>query len=83
MLDDTIVAISTPLGNSLRGIVRLSGERAFHLVQGATGSRWHTDRKYWQTGMVNLRVPPTSGIPAIVYLMPAPRSYTKEDVVEI
>ena len=89
MDNDTIVAISSPLGNSLRGIIRLSGKNAFQLVQDTVNQPLIT--KNWQTVYCSLNIKPTFlsesntkwRIPVTLYLMHAPRSYTREDVAEI
>ncbi|MEW6025865.1 MAG: GTPase [Planctomycetota bacterium] len=87
--NDTIVAVSSPAGNSLRGIIRLSGLRAFQLVGGAVNCRLHS-KQFWETVHCSLKIlladrqtgRPTH-IPATLYLMKSPRSYTREDVAEI
>ncbi|MFH1230780.1 MAG: hypothetical protein V1709_04710, partial [Planctomycetota bacterium] len=93
---DTIIAISSPSGNSLRGIIRLSGKKAFQLVQDTVAQP--LTNKNWQTVCCTLNIKPaflSAGgtdkkslqqkcrIPVTLYLMRAPRSYTREDVVEI
>ncbi|NMC73674.1 MAG: tRNA uridine-5-carboxymethylaminomethyl(34) synthesis GTPase MnmE, partial [Geobacteraceae bacterium] len=84
-LKDTIAAISTPLGEGGIGIVRLSGAEAEHIAErifrrnGSGGLRSH--RFYY--GEI---VEPESGDPldeVMIVLMKAPRSYTREDVLEI
>ncbi|MFC1703664.1 tRNA uridine-5-carboxymethylaminomethyl(34) synthesis GTPase MnmE [Candidatus Omnitrophota bacterium] len=95
--DDTIAAISTPLGQAGIGIVRLSGKDALSIadkvflakgkkkasrvstytthygwiVNGSQGSRPKNDKRHEVIDEVLLTV------------MRAPRSYTKEDIVEI
>lgn len=86
--DDTIAAISTPLGEGGIGIVRLSGPQALEIVEGV----FHSPRG------ISLKEVPTHTIhygfiidPAtetrvdevLVSVMRAPRTYTREDVVEI
>ena len=88
---DTIVAVSTPAGYALRAVVRLSGPRAVDVVArrfqpnippGATRPPdW--SRTFRATpGTLSL---PSEGldVPATVYTMRAPRSYTRQDVVEL
>jgi tRNA modification GTPase len=86
--EDTIAAISTPLGEGGIGIVRLSGHQAIAIVQSLfSGSQIH-----------DLHVAPTHSLhhgyiihpetkqvidETLVTVMRAPRSYTREDVVEI
>jgi len=91
-LDDTIVAISTPAGEGGIGIVRLSGERAltiadeiFRSKDGRKVSLFETytthyghiiDRKQKRTKYEVIDE-------VLLTVMRAPKSYTKEDVVEI
>ncbi|MDY6913710.1 MAG: GTPase [Planctomycetota bacterium] len=82
--DDTIVAISTAAGSAARAIVRLSGPQAGPLAETvfmpsarrlsrAGGFRWLDGRA---------RVGPAE-LPARAYVFCAPKSYTRQDVVEI
>lgn len=81
MYQDTIAAISTPLGEGGIGIVRLSGERA----------RAIAERLFTRTVMNRRLVyghildPETSEMvdEALVAYMAAPHTYTREDIVEI
>ncbi|MGQ9734359.1 MAG: tRNA uridine-5-carboxymethylaminomethyl(34) synthesis GTPase MnmE [Candidatus Bipolaricaulia bacterium] len=83
---DTIAAISTPLGEGGIGIVRLSGPRAIEIV----------DRIFRSPKGLSLRDAPSHTIhygfiedegrkvdEVLVTVMRAPRTYTREDVVEI
>ncbi|MGQ9601792.1 MAG: tRNA uridine-5-carboxymethylaminomethyl(34) synthesis GTPase MnmE [Candidatus Bipolaricaulia bacterium] len=83
---DTIAAISTPLGEGGIGIVRLSGPRAIEIV----------DRIFRSPKGLSLRGVPSHTIhygfiedegrkvdEVLVTVMRAPRTYTREDVVEI
>ncbi len=84
--DDTIVAISTAAGTAARGIVRLSGPEAVQLAgavfapsEGALaglGGFRATD---------GLAAASEAGItvPCRAYVFRAPRSYTRQDVVEL
>ncbi|MCK4909243.1 MAG: tRNA uridine-5-carboxymethylaminomethyl(34) synthesis GTPase MnmE [Planctomycetes bacterium] len=89
MVIDTIIAISTPLGTSLKAIIRLSGPVAFRLVdkyfmaEGRTGSRKLKSRPAWSTLDGRIKIKNNILIPVTLYLMPAPASYTREDVVEL
>jgi tRNA modification GTPase len=82
---DTIVAVSTAAGRSARSVVRMSGPGA--LVCAAArfepdvgGRPW--DLSYSVTaGSLRLARAGTS-VPALLYVMRGPRSYTREDVVE-
>jgi len=98
-LEDTIVAVSSPAGAAERAILRLSGERAIAIadqvfVAGAGHSEgvamppgssepissWPT-----YTARAGRVVVPGAGlsVPALVYLMRGPKSYTRGDVVEL
>ncbi len=84
--DDTIVAISSPAGVSRRGIVRLTGPDAIALAEGlfAAQSTPLTDLPGFRCtdGRVVL-ADPAMELPARVYLFRQPRSYTRQDVVEL
>ncbi len=89
-LDDTIAAISTPLGESGIGIVRLSGPRALAIADEVFVSKDGLAPSAYETHTVHyghVRDPDaTAGgyvDEAILTVMRAPKSYTKEDVVEI
>lgn len=88
-LDDTIAAISTPIGTGGIGIVRMSGPEAGSIlarlfVPGKTGRRrvsFQSHRLYH--GWIS---DPRSGDAAdevLASLMVGPRSYTRQDVAEI
>lgn len=79
-MDDTIVAIATPLGEGGLGVIRLSGPQAimiaarmFHSKEKLTGAPTHTLHHGWVSDIDE----------AVAALFRAPRSYTGEDVVEI
>ncbi len=91
----TIAAIATPAGSGGIGIIKISGARASHIgerlfrrVHSKTGVRasipkgeWETHRFYY--GHI---VDPDTGHmidEVMIVLMRGPRSYTREDVVEI
>lgn len=89
---DTIVAISTAAGSAARAIVRLSGPDAFRLA----GEVFLPDRGTLEAlggfratgGLLRLGDCRDAGgqdwleLPARAYVFRAPRSYTREDVVE-
>ncbi|MDP6380414.1 MAG: 50S ribosome-binding GTPase, partial [Phycisphaerae bacterium] len=85
-LDETIVAIASPAGSAQRGILRLSGadavtisDRVFRPVEGPPiGERETFSVCAGSLCLDGQRLE----IPAEVYLMRSPRSYTREDVVE-
>jgi len=84
-VNDTIVATSTPAGRSPRAIVRLSGPDAV----GIASAVFESDEPLGQLPSYSS----ASGVlaldaehircPAVAYVMLAPRSYTREDVVEL
>ena len=85
-LDDTIAAISTPLGEGGIGIVRLSGEEALpilrRLFRGVRGDDVMESRRLYYGHIVD----PASGEvvdEVLVSYMRAPYTYTRQDVVEI
>lgn len=84
--EETIAAISTPLGEGGIGIVRLSGPRAIEIV----------DQLFHSPKGINLKDVPSHTIhygfiedggkkvdEVLVAVMRAPRTYTREDIVEI
>ncbi|MBI2900724.1 MAG: 50S ribosome-binding GTPase [Planctomycetes bacterium] len=78
-MSDTIVAIASPPGGGARGIVRLSGPRAFELASGVVGAspRGRT------VARTSLRLPGGLTLPASAWFTPGPASYTGEDVAEL
>ena len=85
-LDDTIVAVSTPQGRGQRGIVRLSGPRS--LAVATKMFRPDNEGGLPEAG-VNVRISGRAALgdddfvlPAELFLFYAPRSYTRENVVE-
>jgi tRNA modification GTPase len=85
-LDDTIAAISTPTGNGGIGIVRISGSEAVDIADrlfvGVGGKRLSEQKSH--TLHYGRIVSDGKTIDeVIVSLMLAPKTYTREDVVEI
>ncbi len=84
---DTIIAVSTPAGAAPRGIVRLSGDAAVPIVRAATvveGGAETSELASYRALEVGYRLRcPTVPVPATLYVMLAPHSYTREDVVEL
>ena len=86
MIDDTIVAISTPIGEGGIGIVRLSGRKAipvasslFHSpigrdLSGVASHTIHYGNIQWQGRTID---------EVLVSVMRMPNTYTREDIVEI
>ena len=99
-LDDTIVAVSSPPGPAVRGIVRLSGPEAMNIAEGLFESADGVATAVplgapSPPGVGEGSTPPSpshvegriavgrSELPAAMYVFRAPRSYTRQDVVEI
>ena len=85
-LADTIVAVSSPAGAAERAVVRVSGRRAVEIVErvfACDGGPLSAAPTYtaWPGRVAPFGEGPA--VPATVYLMRAPRSYTREDVVEL
>jgi len=86
--DETIAAISTPIGAGGIGIVRLSGERAvaivdciFKATSGKPLKNLLSHRLYH--GIIVEPLTQEAIDQVLVSVMKAPRTYTREDVVEI
>ena len=79
-LNSTILAISSPPGHSARGIVRGSGPGAFELLRSRLSTGLSSIERRIQA--VRFRLEDVS-IPALLSLMPGPRSYTGEDSFEL
>jgi tRNA modification GTPase len=84
--EDTIAAVSTPAGQGGIGIVRLSGKKALSIAdrifvarEGARPSRSRTYTMHYG----HIKESQEYIDEVILTLMRSPRSYTKEDVVEI
>jgi tRNA modification GTPase len=83
--NDTIAAVASPSGPALRGIVRLSGPRAWAIARDGfrPESDWPPPR-YPEMRPGELRIdglrPP---VPAMLALWPAPRTYTGQAIAEI
>ncbi len=85
-LTDTIAAISTPIGEGGIGIVRISGKNALNIADkifvspdGKTPSTFKTYTTHYGSVAKNSRVIDE----VILTIMRSPKSYTKEDIVEI
>ena len=80
MLNETIVAISTPSGRAGIGIIRISGQCATAVAENIT-SKLLTERK---PTVCNIKDENDQVLDeAIVILYPNPKSYTGEDLIEI
>jgi len=82
---DTIVATSSPAGRSPRAIIRLSGPEAVGIASAVFTSDRPLGLLPSYSSAAGFVVLPRQHIrcPATAYVMPAPRSYTREDVVEL
>ncbi len=83
-LDDTIVALSTPLGRGGLGVVRISGASARGIAECILrfprGPRWRS----WTSRAAELIDEDGRAVDHVVAaFFEAPRSYTAEDIVEI
>ena len=86
-LNDCILAISTPSGQSLRAIIRLSGKDVFNYLRSLFAPdaiREIVCEKGFSSYHSNLYLEKEQvSIPASIYTMKSPNSYTREDIVEI
>ncbi|MEG0805981.1 MAG: tRNA uridine-5-carboxymethylaminomethyl(34) synthesis GTPase MnmE [Lachnospiraceae bacterium] len=89
MLSDTIAAISTAMSNSGIGIVRMSGEDSFEIIQKVFKNRWNKpviEKTNVQSHTVHYGyiVDDTQVIDEVLVLfMKGPNSFTREDTVEV
>ncbi len=87
-LDDTIAAISTPIGEGGIGIVRMSGPQALPIlrrlfVPGSQTCPWPLPPRMLHYGHI---IEPDTGErvdEVLAVYLPAPATYTRQDVVEI
>jgi tRNA modification GTPase len=85
---DTICAVSTPLGSGGIGIIRISGRSALDLAKRVFCPRSGEDLSKAASHSIHygtIRVPVTGEVvdESLVTVMRAPRTYTREDTVEI
>lgn len=88
MITDTIAAISTPMGEGAIAIVRLSGDEAVQIADKIFKSPNNKKLQEQQTHTIHyghLIDPNTGDVveEVMVSLMRAPKTFTREDVVEI
>ncbi|MBU1049772.1 tRNA uridine-5-carboxymethylaminomethyl(34) synthesis GTPase MnmE [Candidatus Bipolaricaulota bacterium] len=86
MIDDTIAAVSTPIGDGGIGIVRLSGPDAVSIVDSLFRSPKRITLSNVESHTIHYGSIHRQGRiidEALVSVMRAPRTYTREDVVEI
>ena len=74
---DTIVALSSPAGGGERAVLRLSGARSATIARRIASFPKRRGVHHTQARIQG------ASFPCSVWFMPAPRSYTREDVVEI
>ena len=84
---DTILAVSTPSGRSLKAIIRLSGKDVFDclgsIFMPGDGEKITHEKGFSSCqGHIYLESEKIR-IPACIYIMKSPNSYTREDIVEI
>ncbi len=85
-LDDTIIAVSSPPGTGVRGILRLSGPDAFALASSRFETRdGHPLSPAGGNRRVHgrLRITDRGTVPGEAWCFRGPRSYTRQDVVEL
>jgi len=82
---DTIAAISTPLGEGGIGIIRVSGPDAEHIGGLIFSNRSNGGFQSHHFYYGRIQDPSTGNMvdEAMLVLMRSPRSYTREDVLEI
>ncbi len=80
--DDTIVALSTPAGSGALGVIRLSGEQAIAYAD-AIFSKDLTRVPGYQVVFGKVMKEAEALDEVLITVFRAPRSYTKEDVIEI
>ena len=81
---DTIAGLATAPGRSGAGVVRVSGPSAMKLLETCFTADEESRRKdgfFFADGQVRCS-DETSSVPCRVFVMKAPRSYTREDVTE-
>ena len=88
MFDDTIAAIATPLGEGGLAVIRISGAQALAVADRCFVPAGRNSRKPSEAATHTLHYGRIvrSGLPVdevLVAVMRAPRTYTREDVVEI
>lgn len=86
IINDTIAAISTPHGTGGLGVIRISGEKAFNIASKIfIGNKNFEDIKSHMLSYGKIINPETGETidEVLVAKMKKPRTYTREDVVEI
>lgn len=85
MIEDTIAAIATPIGTGGIGIIRISGTDALNVLQKIFRSREKNfvSHKIYYGFIFDAKKNNLLLDEVLVMIMLAPRTYTREDVVEI
>ncbi len=86
MLDETIIAVSTPFGHGGLGVVRLSGSRALEIALQIFHPKRHYRNIPLRQSVLGQLFDPGTGEPfetAMLIYYPGPHSYTTEDMIEI
>lgn len=78
---DTIAAIATPFGMGSIGVVRISGNRAFDIINQISSQKIDTPNKIYHCWIVDENKKFVDEV--IILPFKAPKSYTGEDVIEI
>jgi tRNA U34 5-carboxymethylaminomethyl modifying GTPase MnmE/TrmE len=81
--DDTIVALATPPGIGAIGIIRLSGEKAFFIINELFPSKNLLQQSSHTIHVGFMKDAENILDEVVISLFKSPRSYTGEDVVEI
>jgi tRNA modification GTPase len=81
MLNDTIVAISSAIGEGAIGIVRMSGENAYKILNQIFSPTSDFKSRQMYYGVIKKEDVVLDEVMAVY--MKAPKTYTKEDIVEI
>ena len=81
--EDTIAAVATPIGSGGVGIVRLSGPRAGEILRQVFSRPDALTPRYLAYGHIVDSADGRTVDEVLAVWMPAPRTYTRQDVVEI
>src|SRR4051812_49985544 len=81
--DDTIVALATPPGIGAIGVIRLSGDKTFEIIDKVFPSKKISDQPSHTLHVGFLKDDDKPLDEVVISVFKNPRSYTGEDVVEI
>src|SRR6187549_355422 len=81
--EDTIVALATPPGIGAIGIIRLSGDKSFDILNSLFPSKDLKEQPSHTIHVGLIKEDQTNIDEVVVSLFKSPRSYTGEDVIEI